>query len=48
MTKDPRGGQGARNDLNAVARAIHNGSSLREVSVDFPVEYIKFASPWYI
>ncbi|GAC77851.1 replication protein, partial [uncultured marine virus] len=37
-------GQGARNDLTAVARAIQNGSSLREVMSEFPVEYIKFSS----
>jgi len=37
-------GQGARNDLTAVARAVRDGNSLRQLSEDFPVEYIKFST----
>ncbi len=36
------GGQGTRNDLEAVVAYVYEGKTLQEVATEYPVEYIKF------
>lgn len=36
--------QGARTDLNAVAKSVKNGSNIKTIANDHPVEFIKFHS----
>lgn len=40
----PRGGQGHRTDLQAVADALHAGVKIREIAVDFTTIFIKHAN----